>query len=301
MNANYRTNWSRGPVLGSTLTLNREHGNYVIAQTAFFIAFIATRFWRISCFIFHRCFSNPASADTMHHQRQIILCNSSSPGSGLVSLSILLCSWRHLGLQRLYGLTLLILFVVLCISGFVVAGSASSRISTDVRNEVLLRTDHCGFVRSPVKAESSLFNSLFSQKISTAINYVEQCYSSSRISAMVECEGFVVPKLPTAITNNTASCPFQSNICRSNGSNVMLDSGYIDSREHLGLNSPNSQRFQQREVLHCAPLRTEGYERNLMSWTFQNKPKMSGTFMPRKELQRTDGDIEIIFSVRQWS
>ncbi|KAK7997466.1 acetylxylan esterase precursor, partial [Apiospora arundinis] len=345
------TNWSRGSVFGSTLTLSREHGNYVIALTAFYIAFVATRFWRISCFIFHRCFSSPIFVGTMHRQRQIILCNSKSPESGFVSLLILLWSWRHLGLKHLYGLSFLAIFATLCVSGFVVAGSFSSRISTDMGNEVLLRANHCGFVRSPNTSASSIWYSLLSQQISTAMNYAEECYSSSRVSSMVECKGFIVPKLPTAITKYNASCPFQNNICRSKNSNIMLDSGYIDSREHLGLNSPNSQQFQQREVLHCAPLETERYERTFslsnktfvaydyggiiegtinnitvanykyqiedidsqyrtnplkhsesdfkirseFSWTYQNKPRMTGTFIPRKELQRPDGDIEIIF------
>lgn len=83
-------------------------------------------------------------AETMHRQRQVILCNSSSPESGLVSLSTLLWVSRRLGLRRLYGLVLLILFVVICISSFVVAGSVSSRISTDVGNEVLLKASDCG-------------------------------------------------------------------------------------------------------------------------------------------------------------
>ncbi|KAK8062141.1 hypothetical protein PG997_014238 [Apiospora hydei] len=344
------TNWSRGRVLGSTLTLSREHGNYLIALTAFFIAFVATRFWRISCFAFHRWFSSPTSAGTIYRQRQIILCNSSSPESGLVSLSVLLWSWRNLGLRRLYGLSLLILFVVICISGFVLAGSYSSRISTDVRNEVLLRADHCGIINPSSSSESNFYNAWFSQQVSAAINYAEQCYSSSRISSMVECERFIVPKLPTVITNYNAGCPFQSDICRSNGSNIMLDSGYLDSREHLGLNSPDGLRFQQREVLHCAPLRTEGYEklftksdqgmvgydyggkisgpknnitvkkytyevvdvetqyrlnrftvsgRDFMlvsenSLTYQRKADMRGSFLPRKELMRPDGDTEII-------
>ncbi|KAK8030199.1 hypothetical protein PG993_011490 [Apiospora rasikravindrae] len=345
------TNWSRGRVLGSTLTLSREHGNYLIALTAFFIAFVATRFWRISCFAFHRWFSSPTSAETIYRQRQIILCNSSSPESGLVSLSVLLWSWRNLGLRRLYGLSLLILFVVICISGFVAAGSFSSRISTDVRNEVLLRADHCGIISPSLYTESNLYNAWFSQQISAAINYAEQCYSSSRISSMVECGRFILPKLPTAVTDYNAGCPFQSDICRSNNSNIMFDSGYLDSREHLGLNSPDGLRFQQREVLHCAPLKTEGYEKagtvdnqrvvaydyggnirgssdniTVRKYTHQvvdvdtqyklnqfsvsgrdfilqpqnsviykGKADMRGSFLPRKELLRPDGDTEIIF------
>ncbi|KAK6828327.1 cytochrome p450 protein [Apiospora arundinis] len=338
------TNWSRGSVFGSTLTLSREHGNYVIALTAFYIAFVATRFWRISCFIFHRCFSSPIFVGTMHRQRQIILCNSKSPESGFVSLLILLWSWRHLGLKTPIWSIILSYFCYslrlgLCrcwqflFTNLYRYGKRSTTSSKPLR----LRTV------SQYLCEQYL--------ISTAMNYAEECYSSSRVSSMVECKGFIVPKLPTAITEYNASCPFQNNICRSKTSNIMLDSGYIDSREHLGINSPNSQRFQQREVLHCAPLETEGYERTFsqsnktfvaydyggiiegtinnitvanytyqiedidsqyrtnplkhsesdfkirseFSWTYQNKPRMTGTFIPRKELQRPDGDIEIIF------
>lgn len=255
------TNWSRGYVLGSTWTLSREHGNYVIALTAFFIAFVATRFWRISCFVFHQVFSNPAAAETMHRQRQIILCNSSSPEAGLLSLSTLLWVSRRLGLRRLYGLVLLILFVIVCVSGFVVAGSVSSRISTDVGSEVLLRADDCGqFVARPTAGWSNKWNLNTAGMVSTAIQYAEQCYTSDRTSKMVRCAGFIVPKLPTAVMDYNAGCPFQDSLCRTNSSNILLDSGPLDSREHFGLNTPDSQRFQQREVLHCAPLKTEGYE-----------------------------------------
>ncbi|KAI0453580.1 hypothetical protein F5B21DRAFT_479152 [Xylaria acuta] len=255
------TNWSRGSILGPTLTISREHGNYVIALTAFFIAFIATRFWRICCLVFHRFYSTTGPSDAAHHQRQIILCNSSSPESGLVSLVNHFWAWRRLGKRRLCELSFLIIFVMLCISGFVVAGSFSSKIATDVGNEVLLRAEDCGFIHLPAAAQNQTpTNSLTYQKINAATNYAEECYSNDQILSVVECKRFIVPKLPTAVVNYTAGCPFEDSICRSNGSNLMLDTGYIDSSEHLGLNTPHSQRFQMRRVLHCAPLRTEGFE-----------------------------------------
>jgi len=49
------TNWSRGSVLGATLTLTRSNGNLLIAFTAVFVAFISARFWKIACFAIHRC------------------------------------------------------------------------------------------------------------------------------------------------------------------------------------------------------------------------------------------------------
>ncbi|KAK8119255.1 uncharacterized protein PG998_003881 [Apiospora kogelbergensis] len=181
------TNWSRGLVLGSTWTLSREHGNYIIVLTAFCIAFVATRFWRIACFFLHRYFTNSASAQTIQRQRQVILCNSSSPEAGFVSLFSLLWSWRHLGLRSLYGLSLLIVLVILCFSGFVDAGSYySSAISTDAGNEVLLRSDRCGFIRDNPKTARGLFNFYSSQMVSKAIDYAEERYLSNRISSMIE-------------------------------------------------------------------------------------------------------------------
>lgn len=183
-----------------------------------------------------------------------------------MSLATLLWSWRRLGVRRhLYGVLILIMFVVICISSFLVAGSFSSRISTDVGNEFLLRADHCGFIHnSKTAAGNTLMTSYLHQRISTAMNYAGQCYAKKPVSSMVECKRFIVPKLPSSV-NYTAGCPFQGGICRSNHSNLLLDTGYIDSREHLSLNTPDSQKFQQRQVLHCAPLKTEGYERSITS------------------------------------
>lgn len=255
------TNWSRGSVMGRTLTMSREHGNYVIALTAFFIAFVATRFWRISCLAFHRGYSTCGPADAAHRQRQIILCNSSSPESGLALLVCHFWAWRRLGARRIFEFVALIIFTALCISAFVVAGSFSSRISTDMGDEVLLRASDCGFIRLATTAQNATpYNSQYFQKINAAANYAEQCYSSDGTSSLVECKRFITPTLPTAVINNTASCPFDSDICRNSNSNLLLDTGLLDSSQHYGLNTPGNQRFQERRVLHCAPLKTEGFE-----------------------------------------
>lgn len=44
-------NWSRGPVMGATLTTTRQDGNLLIAFTAFFVSFISSRFWHISWYV----------------------------------------------------------------------------------------------------------------------------------------------------------------------------------------------------------------------------------------------------------
>lgn len=57
-----------------------------------------------------------------------------------------------------------------------------------------------------------------------------------------------------------ATCPFPDPaICRSENATIRLDSGYLDSNDHFGLNTPVHERLQWRYVLQCAPLVTEGY------------------------------------------
>jgi hypothetical protein len=87
------TNWSKGTVMGATLTITRQQGDLLIAFTGFLIPFVASRFWRILCFILHLYYSTSKPEDAIYHQQQVILRNSSSPDTGLVSLFRLLWSW----------------------------------------------------------------------------------------------------------------------------------------------------------------------------------------------------------------
>jgi hypothetical protein len=84
------TNWSRGSVLGQTLTVTRRNGDLLIAFTAFFIAFVGSRFWRIVSLALHRSYSTAQPSSAAHHQRQIILRNTDSADAGLLKL-IQLC------------------------------------------------------------------------------------------------------------------------------------------------------------------------------------------------------------------
>lgn len=65
--------------MGATLTLKRQDADLLIALTAFFVAFVGARFWKIICFALHRCSSTGTPQDVIYHQRQAILRNSSAP------------------------------------------------------------------------------------------------------------------------------------------------------------------------------------------------------------------------------
>ncbi|KAI1360715.1 hypothetical protein F5Y08DRAFT_348529 [Xylaria arbuscula] len=279
------TNWSRGPILGATLTTTKSYGNLLIAFVAIFIAFVASRFWRILCLVLHRCYSTSEARDAIHHQRQVVLRNSLNPESGLLNTIRLVWAWRKTPVNRLVRLLPIGLLAVICLVAFTIASGFSSSISTAAGDEVLVRSTHCGPIRftqpsASVVAIGSQFNA---EKLNDAANYAQRCYNSNSTA----CNTFVVERLPTATMNTTSSCPFQNRICRDPESTLRLDTGYIDSNDGLGLSAPTDQRFAWRYVLHCAPLRTEGY-------TSRGKPA-DGFFTPIPELARPDGDTTMIF------
>ncbi|KAI1149406.1 hypothetical protein F4825DRAFT_469110 [Nemania diffusa] len=257
------TNWSRGRVLGSTLTLSRQDADLLIAFTAFFIAFVTTRAWRIICFVFHRLYSTADPRDAIYHQRQTIFRNSSSPESGIVMLIWLLWANRHVkGWFRPLPAAII---AVVCISVFTVAGGFSSQISTAVGNEALIKSSNCGNTLHSVGPDDPLYFPLTSNQATTtssAANYAQQCYSAEK-NSLLDCNRFSMQQVGKTI-DTQASCPFRGHICRNESTNVRIDSGYLDSHKILGLNAPPDERILFRNVLHCAPLTTAGftYERN---------------------------------------
>lgn len=257
------TNWSRGSaIMGATLTTTRNSGNILIAFTAIFIPFVASRLWKMLCLAFHFCYSKRGAQDAIYHQRQVILRNSSSTDSGLVSLLFLTWAWRRPVSKTLARLSPIVIFAALFIVGFTIAGGYSSQITSVAGDEVLIKGDNCGiFVGAQVGSvnftSSLAIDAWSSSKWAGAANYAQQCYADQG-DDMLDCSTLVTRSISTTSDGN-AGCPFPSDICRDNATNLRLDTGYIDSNDHLGLNAPPSQRFLWRQVLSCAPLRTDGY------------------------------------------
>ncbi|KAI1429252.1 hypothetical protein F5Y12DRAFT_727374 [Xylaria sp. FL1777] len=256
------TNWSRGQVFGSTLTLEREEANLLIAFTAFFVAFVSTRFWRIACFAFHRHYATADRRDAIYHQRQAILRNSSTPESGIqVLLRLIWTTRRH---RNRFHPIFPAVIALICIAAFAVAGGFSSQISTAVGTEVLVNSQNCGYLdRSKINvSEAGAGLDLevgrdLSQKINSAATYAQQCYSNST-DGTFDCGRYSSKSLQGTIDSN-APCPFEEELCRSSSANLRIDSGFINSHEDLGLNSPPEDRVLTRYVLHCAPINTQNY------------------------------------------
>lgn len=265
------TNWSRGAIFGRTLTTTKQYGNLLIAFTALFVAFVASRLWRISCLVLHRSYSTAEDRSAIHHQRQVILRNSRSADSALFEILSLLWTWRKYRLRRIGGLIPLIILSTCYLAAFTAAGGFSSNISSAIGDEVLINGENCGNFKTNDTVEGlSLDNEWVSEQSNSAANYVQQCYRTNQSDTTTSCNKFVRSSLRTHTINTTAECPFQHQICRKPQSALRLDSGYIDSNDDLGLNAPENERFAVRYVLHCAPLKTTNYtshvEENGRGW-----------------------------------
>ncbi|KAI0439426.1 hypothetical protein F4803DRAFT_564555 [Xylaria telfairii] len=255
------TNWSRGRIFGPTLTLKRKDADLFIAFTAFFIAIVSTRVWRIVCFAFHRRYATPTQQDVVYHQHQVILRNSSSAENGIQLLIRLL--WDNRNKKGSMRLATTVMVAAVCIVAFAAAGGFSSQISTTAGIEVLIKSANCGFdsLNGASSAEQFPILPVIAGAINNAANYAQQCYSNNN-TGILDCGRFVTKNIASHI-DTQAGCPFSDSLCRVGSANVRVDSGFINSHDHFGLNSPPNERILTRTVLHCAPMKTAGFSSQL--------------------------------------
>lgn len=254
------TNWSRGAILGATLSLDHQNGGLLTAFLALFVTATGACCWRIFCFVLHSFLSTPRPRDGLYHQQQAILRNTTSGVGGIYKLLAAALAWRRAA-DRAYARILpLLAATALVTSGFAVASIFSSRISTLTGNEVLLNGDKCIITQDLYDTDLGTgllqVNPWISGTITTASTFTEQCYRDK--GASEDCKSFVRATLPVNI-ERTADCPFHGGICLSNTSNLRIDTGPMNSHNDFGINAPPHDRFTYRMITHCAPIKTDGY------------------------------------------
>jgi hypothetical protein len=148
-------------------------------------------------------------------------------------------------------------------SVFGIASIFSSNVTSETLNQVLLKGKRCGSF-SKAKANSvykelTLLLPYQAEKANKFLNYGMQCYTNN--SHTDGCNTYLKPRLPL-ISTRGHPCPFGDNICKLENDNLMMDTGYLDSLEDLGINTAPHDRFQLRMVYQCAPLKTQGYTRD---------------------------------------
>jgi len=246
--------------MGATLTLTKQHGAFLIAFLAIYVAATGKSAWRIACFAIHRMLSSIDPQDALYHQRQAILRNVSNAQDAAWMLGNSLLMWRNRASRPARRLIPIILLAIFISAAFGIAGIFSSQVTADTINEVLLKGDNCGPLTSNDVEDPDGYDLLFepyqSQRVISYANYALRCYTNTSTSD--DCNLYVTPKLPTTVERD-AGCPFDDSMCKSQTGNLVVDTGYIDSDTHLGMNLRPEERFSVRLYHHCAPLVTEGF------------------------------------------
>lgn len=148
---------------------------------------------------------------------------------------------------------------------YVSAFSGAALLSTKAikaRDQALIRGAECGWQdhSNPGALSDSMpkLNTLALESraaVSKGAAYTRSCYGSNTTSSLA-CKNFVQPNIESTISLDVP-CPFASRACAAPA--MSIDSGWIDSGKHLGINTRDSAKVQLRKTTTFVPLAGQLY------------------------------------------
>lgn len=177
-------------------------------------------------------------------------------------------AWRRQQVHAKRRTSGIILLPLLLWLFFTIAGPFSALVASGSgeADTVLLKETSCGFFEVTQPDDTSNFYSAQKQSNDsrTARQYSSNCYGKNR--GTLACTLLPVQHLPYDIKLD-AACPFRGvNRCvtGANGA-IALDTGFLDSHDHLGINTKSKDRIQFRKVMSCAVIHTSDNEISLQA------------------------------------
>ncbi len=254
-------NWSHGAALGATITLNQRDGGLLTAFLAIFVSVAGAACWKITSYTIHQRRASQDYEDALHHQQQAILCNNDGPAGALWDFIQLPWYWRNHAIRSFVRALPLALLALLNITVFGVAGIFSSDVTKAAGNETLIRSPHCGYLNLTGDVDtiqnSAAFNSIDLNDTLAATTYSRACYDNTENA--LGCNQYVRQQLRWT-SNQNGTCPFSPDLCIYGSTAAYeMDTGPLDTHEHLGINAAQSDRIQYRKVTSCSPIHTRGY------------------------------------------
>ncbi|KUJ14829.1 uncharacterized protein LY89DRAFT_783906 [Mollisia scopiformis] len=256
------TNHSKGAILGKTLTVSPRSGLILVAVLALFVSLAGSQSWGIIRFLAHQFRVKPWPQHAIFLQQQAVLRNTSAASAGIWQFGLIGWAWRSQGVKSFRKSFSLLLLGVSHLVLFTTAGILSSSLAK-VNNEILVRSSYCGTwipnnddTSPEVLAERTDWFAHRRENADLSKGYVRDCLNGYESSP--QCNMFK-RRIPFQIQVN-ASCPFSPEMCLAptNGS-LLLDTGFLHSRDDFGINSKSSDTILYRKIMSCSPVVTEGY------------------------------------------
>ncbi|KAL1616178.1 hypothetical protein SLS56_011502 [Neofusicoccum ribis] len=251
----YRGVWKNHANGVWTLTLSERHGGILSAALIIFAGFVAVQAWNIVKFLLHQFLSTQTLHDGYRHNIRSVLRNSNSHTQALWLFFRLALGWRkQLGLPAALWRGSFVMVISLL---FVVASAVIrlyiSLIWTANGDQVLIKHAACGAVQISAEDVQS-FGVYWTGRLETATTYERQCYGVA--SSSNACNRYPASHLNWTIADG--KCPFTNvDLCVTNNSvPVTMDTGFINSNTHLGMNGADEHAIDYRKAVTCSPMLT---------------------------------------------
>ena len=245
---------------------------------AVFITWVGLEIWSLLSYALHEYRSTPESQDALHYQQQVLLRSGLTDWKFLWRIIMTTSQWRSSvrGLSSFRRSAPLATVALLHAILIAVASIFSSKIASTT-GQVLVRSSKCGgpalspFSALTLKQEDLPTESasyvMFQWITERSLSYSNACYGGVSSSGY-SCNEFVRQHLDINVSN-AVDCPFPSNVCITPAFSV--ETGYIDSDYHLGINAPASNRIGFRKKLTCASVNADDYT---PGWTTEGPPQI---------------------------
>lgn len=274
------TDYSKNDFERLTLTLPTSSAAYLTSALTVVVSLAGRSLWTIVSYLIHQYRVKDADSDLLDLQIRVLLRNDDSPLAVFRDAWSLKTAWSarkdvH-AMKRLLPITAVAALTLAFSSVLAVFVSAIFR-SSDPEPLVLQKSGDCGFLwlnETALPATYSDFISYTSrwthfvdmdEATLTSRDYAKSFYPGSATMGLIESDNtsnkmsyfnFPVQSLP--YTWKKAPCPFPgpdrciSSMNDSLNNALVLDTGFLDSNEHLGINAPASRRIQFRKYTACS-------------------------------------------------
>ena len=252
------TDHTYSDISGARITTNVECGALVLTILTLAVSLAEGAVWSIIAYTLFQLLASRHDVETFRTQIQLILINPTGSFTDWWNLLVTGWRWRKHKLKVFFLLLALSLVPLLFFIGFAVAQIMVSRVTLPgyQANKFPASGGTCGLIQYHY---DSLDGKLVPQQhvinvTKVAQNYRRQCYHQS--SDTISCGGFVVQEL--TYQTSYVDCPWKDDLCLTTRA-LQLDTDWIDSHNHLGINAKPSDRVQARVVSTCSVINPSNY------------------------------------------
>jgi hypothetical protein len=282
------TDWSKGRILGKSITVTDADGRYIISATSAFIGIVASFGWTIIVYLIHQIRASKDDGDVLFCQQQLSLRNSGSPLGTAWELFQLASAWspekilwfKRQAKSNAENARTSSLALITCALGFwsafTVAGVMSSRIANPAfeASTVQVKETNCG-IWSFALTNTTTVNQRDQRLLADTLAgraYARACYANdSSFSSTLSCNTYAVRSLPYVTLSLDSQCPFgtRRNISNQdqpfangpcdtekNTGSFNMSTYLLDSHVHLGINAQKHDRVQFSMSVVCSALTT---------------------------------------------